>query len=73
MYLSYFWLGWVFTAARAFSGCSEWGSSPVAVLGLLIEVASLEKPENGLVVVALGLMGPFGSGPLGHGLNICGA
>lgn len=61
----HFWLYWVFIAVQAFS--------LAAVLGLLIEVASLEKPENGLVVVALGPMGPFGSGPLGHGLSICGA
>lgn len=61
----HFWLYWVFVAVQAFS--------LAAVLRLLIEVASLEKPENGLVVVALGPMGPFGSGPLGHGLSICGA
>ena len=37
----YFWLHWVFVAARACSSCSEWGLLFVVVHGLLIAVASL--------------------------------
>ena len=41
-YLFYFWLRWVFVAARGlFSGCGEQGLLFVAVRGLLIVVASL--------------------------------
>ena len=50
--------------------------SLAAGLGLLIAVASLvEKPENGLVVAALGPRGfsSFGSGPPEHRVNACGA
>ena len=43
----YFWLHWVFVAARAFSSCSERGLLFVAVHGLLIAVASLVA-EHGL-------------------------
>ena len=40
--LFYFWLRWVFVAARGlFSGCGEWGLLFVVVHGLLIAVASL--------------------------------
>ena len=44
--LFYFWLLWVFVAARAFSSCGEWGLLFVAVCGL-IAVASLVV-EHGL-------------------------
>ena len=37
----YFWLHWVFVAARPFSSCGERGLLFVAVRGLLIVVASL--------------------------------
>ena len=37
----YFWLRWVFVAARAFSSCDERGLLFVVVSGLLIAVASL--------------------------------
>ena len=37
----YFWLLWVFLAARAFSSCSERGPPLAAVCRLLIAVASL--------------------------------
>ena len=40
-YYYYFWLRWVFVAARAFSSCGERGLLFVAVHGLLIAVASL--------------------------------
>ena len=44
----YFWLHWVFVAARGlFSSCSERGLLFIAVLGLLILVASLVA-EHGL-------------------------
>ena len=43
----YFWLCWVFVAARAFSRCGQWGRLFVAVRGLLIAVASLVV-EHGL-------------------------
>ena len=44
----YFWLPWVFVAAHGlFSSCGEWGLLFVAVLGLLIAVASLVV-EHGL-------------------------
>ena len=45
----YFWLSWVFVAARgrAFSSCGERGLLYLAVLGLLIAVASLVA-EHGL-------------------------
>ena len=43
----YFWLRWVFVAARAFSSCSEWELLFVVVHGLLIAVASLVA-EQGL-------------------------
>ena len=40
-YFFYFWLRWVFVAVRGlFSGCGEQGLLFVAVLGLLITVAS---------------------------------
>ena len=40
--LIYFWLRWVFAAARGlFSNCGEWELLFVAVHGLLIKVASL--------------------------------
>ena len=32
-----FWLGWAFVAVQTFSSCSERGSSPVSVLGLLTQ------------------------------------
>ena len=37
--LIYFWLCWVFVAARAFSSCGEWGILFVAVGRLLTAVA----------------------------------
>ena len=37
----YVWLCWVFIAAGAFSSCGEWGLPLVAILGLLLVVASL--------------------------------
>ena len=40
LFLSYFWLYWVFIA-RAFDSCSEQGHSIVALCGLFIAVASL--------------------------------
>ena len=43
----YFWLRWVFVAARAFSSCGERRLLFVAVRGLLIAVASLIA-EHGL-------------------------
>ena len=43
----YFWLCWVFIAARAFSSCGEWGLLFAVVRGLLIAVASLVV-EHGL-------------------------
>ena len=44
----YFWLYWIFVAARGlFSRCGEWGLLFVAVRGLLIAVASLVV-EHGL-------------------------
>ena len=44
----YFWLRWVFVAARGlFSSCGEWGLLFVVVRGLLIAVASLVA-EHGL-------------------------
>ena len=43
----YFWLRWVFFAARAFSSCGERRLLFVAVRGLLIAVASLIA-EHGL-------------------------
>ena len=46
-YLFYFWLCWIFVAARGlFSGCGERGLLFVAVRGLLIVVASVV--EHGL-------------------------
>ena len=48
LYLFYFWLHWVFVAARGlFSSCRERGLFFVAVRGLLIAVASLVA-EHGL-------------------------
>ena len=47
IYYFYFWLCWVFVAARAFSSCGERGLLFVAVHGLLIAVASLVA-EHGL-------------------------
>ena len=47
MYFIYFWLCWVFTAARGLSTCGERGLLFVAVHGLLIAVASLVA-EHGL-------------------------
>ena len=47
IYLFYLWLRWVFVAARAFSSCGERGLLFIAVLGLLIAVASLVA-EHGL-------------------------
>ena len=48
IYLFYFWLCWVFVAARGlFSGCSEWRLLFVAMRRLLIAVASLVV-EHGL-------------------------
>ena len=41
LFLFYFWLCWVFVAARAFSSCSERGLLFIAVRGLLVAVASL--------------------------------
>ena len=42
IYLFYFWLRWVFIAARRlFSGCGERGLLFLVVRGLLIVVASL--------------------------------
>ena len=47
-FIYYFWLCWVFVAARGlFSSCGEWGLLLVAVHGLLIAVASLVA-EHGL-------------------------
>ena len=46
-YFIYFWLHWVFVAARAFSSCGERGLLFVAVHGFLIAVASLVA-EHGL-------------------------
>ena len=43
----YFWLCWVFVAARAFSSCGEQGLLFVAVHRLLLAVASLVA-EHGL-------------------------
>ena len=43
----YFWLCWVFLAARAFSSCGERGLLLVAARGFLIAVASLVA-EHGL-------------------------
>ena len=63
----------VLLAVLGLRGCAF---SLAAVLGLLVEVASLvEKPGNGLVVVAIGPTGfsSFGSGPPGHRPSICGA
>ena len=55
-----FWLCWVFVAfAWAFSSCGQWRLLSVAVLGLLIAVASpcgAQAPEHtGAVVVVRGL------------------
>ena len=47
IYFIYFWLHWVFVAARAFSSCSERGLLFVAVCRLLTAVASLAA-EHGL-------------------------
>ena len=48
LFIIYFWLRWVFTAAtRAFSSCGKRGLLFVAVLGLLVAVASLVA-EHGL-------------------------
>ena len=45
-FLGFFWLRWVFIAARAFSSCGERGLLFVAARGLLIAVASLvAEPE----------------------------
>ena len=46
---TYFWLCWVFIAARAFSGCGQWELLFVVVCGLLNKVASLVS-EHGLWV-----------------------
>ena len=46
IYFIYFWLHWVFVAARAFSSCSERGLLFVAVCRLLIAVAFVA--EHGL-------------------------
>ena len=43
----FFWLYWVFVAAQAFSSCGERGLLFIAVLRLLIAVASLVA-EHGL-------------------------
>ena len=43
----FFWLHWVFVAARAFSSCGDRGLLLVVVRGLLIAVASLVA-EHGL-------------------------
>ena len=47
--LSYSWLHWVFTAARAFSSCGKLGVLVIVVRGLLSAVASLVA-EHGLQV-----------------------
>ena len=38
LFIIYFWLCWVFVAARAFSSCGEQGLPCIAVRGLLIAV-----------------------------------
>ena len=43
LFIIYFWLHWVFVAARAFSSCSEWGRSLLVARRLLIAVASVAK------------------------------
>ena len=54
-----FWLRWVFTAARAFSGCRELGLLSAAACGLLAAAASLAGELGltltGSAVAVLGL------------------
>ena len=74
----YFWLCWVFLAARAFSLISvNGGFSPVAMRRLLIVVASLiaqlrHQGTQASVAVARGL-NSCSSWALEHRLNSCGA
>ena len=51
-FLFYFWLRWVFVAARGLFSSGEWGLLFIAVRGLLIAVASLVA-ELGLYVCGL--------------------
>ena len=69
----YFWLRWVFAAARGlFSSCCEQGLLFFKVRGLLLAVASLvaehELQGHGRVVVARGLQSA-GSVVVAHGLR----
>ena len=73
-FIIYFWLRWVFVAARRlFSSCSEWGLLFIAAHGLLIAAASLvaELSAWASVVVARGLS-ICDSRALEHRLSSCG-
>ena len=71
IFISYFWLCWVFVAASVFSSYGEQRLLSSSVLWLLIVVASLVA-EHGLVVEAHGLIS-CSSWTLEQGLPSCGA
>ena len=71
IFISYFWLCWVFVAASVFSSYGEQRLLSSSVLWLLIVVASLVA-EHGLVVEAHGLIS-CSSWTLEQGLPGCGA
>ena len=72
----YFWLGWVFVTAWAFSYCGDRELLSVAVCGLLLAVASRDA-DHGLYGMWTSIVSPHGlsshgSQALEHKLSRCG-